>query len=217
MTRPYEFPLHMTAEEYLAFDAAAPEGEKYEFFDGLVVPRHGYDETGTVAMAGASPDHNLISGNVMMALGPVARSRKCLYGSSDQRVRSSGRSYVYPDFVFVCGDPIYSDDTPPVLENPSLVVEIASPSTEGEDRGRKLTAYTALPSVAEYWVVASDVAEVTQFVRTGDAWRIGRVAGLDAVIRCETLGLDVALADVYALVEVGEADPYGGPRRERRA
>ena len=212
MTQPYAFPLRMTAEEYLAFDAAAPEGEKYEFFDGLVVPRHGYDETGTVAMAGASPGHNLISGNVMMALGPVARARRCLYASSDQRVRSQGRSYVYPDFVLVCGEPVYSDDTPPVLENPSLVVEIASPSTEGEDRGRKLTAYTALPSVQEYWVVASEAAEITQFVRTGDAWRIGRVAGPGAVVRCETLSLDVPLADVYALVDVGEAHPYGRSR-----
>ena len=213
MRQPYEFPLHMTPEEYLAFDAAAPEGEKYEFFDGLVVPRHGYDETGTVAMAGASPNHNLIGVNLGVALAPAARKQGCLYGASDQRVRTAGRSYTYPDFVLVCGEPVYSDDTPPVLENPSLLVEILSPSTESVDRGRKLTAYTALASVTEYWVVASDVAEVTQFVRTGDGWQIRFAAGLDATIRCETLGLDVPLADVYALVEVREADPYGSLRR----
>ena len=44
----------MTVEEYLAFDAAVPEGERYEYWDGHVV--HGYDETGTVAMVGASPN-----------------------------------------------------------------------------------------------------------------------------------------------------------------
>lgn len=45
-------------------------------------------------------------------------------------------------------------------------------------------------------------------MRIGDAWQIRRTVGLDASVRCETLGLEVALADVYALVEVGEADPY---------
>ena len=211
-----EFPLHMTVEEYLAFDAAAPEGEKYEFFDGLVVPRHGYDETGRVAMAGAGRNHNLIGVNLGVALAPAARTRGCPYGASDQRVRTVGKSYTYPDFVLVCGEAVYSDDTPagdgaahpPVLENPSLLVEILSPSTESVDRGRKLTAYTALASVAEYWVVASDAAEITQFVRTGDGWQIRFAAGLDATVRCDLLGLDVPLADVYAMVEVGEADPY---------
>ena len=213
MTPAYDFPLRMTAEEYLAFDAAAPEGEKYEFFDGLVVPRHGYDETGTVAMAGASPSHNQIAVNIAISLGSGGRTRGCRAGASDQRVRSVGQSYTYPDFVLVCGEPVYSDDNPPVLGNPTLLVEILSPSTENVDRGRKLTAYTALASVREYWAVASDAAEVTQFVRTGDGWQIRFTAGLDASVRCETLGLDVPLADVYALVAVGEAHPYGTPRR----
>ena len=206
------FPLHMTAEEYLAFDAAAPEGEKYEFFSGLVVPRHGYDDTG-VAMAGASPDHNLIALNLTTALVPTARKKGCRYGASDQRVRSVGRSYTYPDFVLVCGEALYSDDNPAVLENPTFLVEVLSPSTETVDRGAKLTAYTALSSVAEYWTVEQATAGITTFVREGEAWRIGRVAGLEAVVRCETLGADVTLADVYAMVEVGEDDPFGASGR----
>ncbi len=202
------FPLRMTAEEYLAFDAAAPEGEKYEFFDGLVVPRHGYDDRG-VAMAGASPDHNQIAANITAALHAEASRRGCRSGASDQRVRSFGASYTYPDVVLVCGTPDYSGDNPAVLENPTLLVEIASGSTESADRGRKLTAYTALASVREYWIVAADTPEVTTYVRAGDAWRIGRVAGKGAVLRCETLNLDVPLAAVYALVDVpDDADPY---------
>lgn len=213
MTPAYDFPLRMTAEEYLAFDAAAPEGEKYEFFDGLVVPRHGYDQTGTVAMAGASPDHGQLTLNIAVALAPEARRRGCRMATSDQRVRSSNQSYVYPDVVLVCGEPVYSDDNPAVLENPSLLVEVASRSTYRVDRGQKLERYTQLPGLTEYWVVEQNVVEVTQFVRTGDGWQIRFTAGLDATVRCETLGLDVPLADVYALVAVGEAHPYGTPRR----
>lgn len=202
------FPAPMSPEAYLAFDAAAPESDRYEYIGGVATPRFGFDPDGRPVAAGASPEHNQVLLNVAVALGPEARRCGARVSLSRQRVRAAGGACVYPDLVLVCGEPVYSDDTPPVLENPSLLVEILSPSTESVDRGRKLTAYTALASVAEYWVVASDAAEITQFVRTGDGWQIRFAASLDAIVRRETLGLDVPLANVYALVEVGEADPY---------
>ena len=206
-----KLPLRMTAEEYLAFDAAAPEGEKYEFYDGWVVPRHGYDETGAVAMAGASPEHNTIGVNLGIVLGPLAQRRGCRYGAGDQRVRARERSYVYPDFVLACDPPVYSDDVPPVLENPTLVVEITSDSTAAVDRGRKLENYTALPSLREYWVVEQAEASVTQFVRDAEGWRLRTVRGIDAAVACDVLDARVPLRDVYALVELGEEPPPFGP------
>ena len=194
--------VKMTVEEYLAFDAAAPEGERYEYWDGTVVPVHGYDETGTVAMAGASPEHNQIMMNLAAALhGPMTR-RGCRGGLGDQRVRSEGGRYSYPDIVFVCDKPEYTDDVPPVLLNPLLLVEIASPSTAGRDRGRKLTAYTRLAGLAEYWMVEPDRAEVTRVVRQPDGWGLRFALGLDATIQSDALDLAVPLADVYRLVDL---------------
>ncbi len=46
-----------TPEEFLAFDRAAPEGEKYEFLDGKIVPWNGDWQS----MAGASTSHNRIT------------------------------------------------------------------------------------------------------------------------------------------------------------
>ena len=91
----------MTVEEYLAFDAAAPEGERYEYWDGVVVPVHAYDETGTVAMAGASPEHNQIAGNLAAALHGPMTARGCRMGVGDQRVRTETGRYSYPDLVHV--------------------------------------------------------------------------------------------------------------------
>ena len=195
-------PLRMTVEEYFAFDAAAPEGERYEYWDGVVVPVHGYDETGTVAMAGASPAHNQVTGNLAAALHGPMTARGCRIGIGDQRVRTEAGRYGYPDLVFVCGEPAYTDDVPPVLSNPTLLIEIASPSTAQRDRGRKLTAYTRLDSLLEYWMVASDAAEVTRVVRQPDGWGLEFALGLDAVVASTALGFTVALADVYRLVEV---------------
>ena len=43
--------LRMTVEEYFAFDAAAPEGERYEYWDGDVIPVHGYHDDGVTTTA----------------------------------------------------------------------------------------------------------------------------------------------------------------------
>ena len=194
--------LRMTVEEYLAFDAAAPEGERYEYWDGTVVPVHGYDETGAVAMAGASPAHNQIALNLSAALHGPMTARGCRGGVGDQRVRTDEGRYGYPDLVFVRDEPAYTDDAPPVLLNPMLLVEIASPSTVGRDRGRKLTAYTQIGSLVEYWMVEPDRAEVTRVVRGGDGWGLRFALDLGATLASDALGLAVPLADVYRLVRL---------------
>ena len=113
------------------------------------------------------------------------------------------RRYGYPDLVFVCDEPSYTDDAPSVLLNPTLLVEIASPSTVGRDRGRKLTAYTQIGSLAEYWMVEPDRVEVTQVVRQPDGWGLRFALDLGAAVESDALGLAVPLADVYRLVSLG--------------
>lgn len=152
-------------------------------------------------MAGASPAHNRIASNLVSALSTRLGARGCRSGVGDLRVRTDDGRYGYPDVVFYCAPPETTDDSPPVLLNPTLLVEIASPSTASRDRGRKMTAYTRIASLAECWIVETDTAEVTRVVRTGDGWALRFVFGLDAVLESEALGVAVPLADVYRLVD----------------
>jgi Uma2 family endonuclease len=43
--------------------------------------------------------------------------------------------FAYPDFVVVCGAPLYHDAQQDVLSNPTLMVEVLSSATEASDRG----------------------------------------------------------------------------------
>ncbi len=45
--------------------------------------------------------------------------------------------YTYPDIVIVCGDPEFEDEELDTLLNPTLIIEILSPSTEDYDRGHR--------------------------------------------------------------------------------
>ena len=191
----------ITVEEYLRREREREE--KYEFWDGYEVPHQGYiEEDGEwVAMSGAHPTHNLICNNIGAELRQALRSRGCRTYTSDQRVMLLTGRYVYPDVVAACEPSELSEDNPPALVNPTLVVEVTSPSTAKRDRDEKLARYTNLPSLLAYWIVEQDEPRITQFSRReDDVWALQHVRGLDATIREPRLELALALAEIYAQV-----------------
>jgi Uma2 family endonuclease len=113
----------LTPEEYLAIERKAEY--KSEYYDGVMY-----------AMAGARAPHDLIAWNLHRELGNAFHSRPCRGFTSDMRVRPVARHYTYPDSSALCGEPRFVDERQDTLLNPSLIVEVLSPSTEAYDRGR---------------------------------------------------------------------------------
>ncbi len=149
---------HYTYEEYLV--AARDSAIKLEFADGEI---H--------AMAGGSKRHNALALRVGAALHAGLRAG-CIAFQSDQRVRIAAASRaVYPDVTVVCGA-IESDATDPeTIVNPTLIVEVLSPSTEEYDRGEKWLAYQSVPSLKEYVLVSQHSARVERYRRLpSGAW-----------------------------------------------
>ncbi|MEF8796960.1 MAG: Uma2 family endonuclease [Salinivenus sp.] len=182
----------LSVEEYLTLDAETDEG-RYEYLDGRVW-----------LLAGASPDHNLIKDNIQGELYSVLRPRGCRSFTSDQRVKISETRYVYPDVVVLCGEPEYTDESPPSLVNPELLVEVTSDSTSDRDHQEKLEAYLNLDSLREYWIASPSRALVTQYVRRGDEWVVRSVADRDARLRCDALDVELPLDAIYALVDTDD-------------
>jgi Uma2 family endonuclease len=74
-------------------------------------------------------------------------------------------AYLYPDVVIVCGQPQFEDEQKDNLLNPTVVIEVLSPSTEAFDRGEKFATYQRIPTLREYLLVAQDRTYVEQFIR----------------------------------------------------
>ena len=118
-----------TPEEYLRLEHEADC--KSEYFNGRIF-----------AMAGAGPEHVLIVGNVVTQLNLQLRERPCTVYSTDLRVRVSPTGlYTYPDVVVVCEEPSFADEEKDTLLNPTLIVEVLSPTTQDYDRGEKFERY----------------------------------------------------------------------------
>src|SRR3954447_12043553 len=126
---------HITPEQYLEIDRQAES--KSEYYDGEMF-----------AMAGASYAHNLIVVNTVSALHTQLRGTRCAALPSDMRLRiGAAARYAYPDAMVVCGEPEVLDEREDILLNPTVIVEVLSPSTESYDRGRKFEYYSAIDSL----------------------------------------------------------------------
>lgn len=178
----------LAIDEYLAFERAAET-------------RHEYHAGEVVAFAGATREHNLITATASRLLGNQLDGKPCEVYVADMRVRATPAAYVYPDVVVVCGEPRFADDEFDILLNPTVLVEVLSPSTEARDRDEKLQYYSSLESVRDYLMIASDKVRVDHYVRQSDnEWKLRLYFGLSDQVDLTSIDCKLVLADIYAKV-----------------
>lgn len=184
---------YLSPEDYLAFEREADA--KHEYYAGEIF-----------AFAGASEEHNLIVANVIRELGNELKGRPCKVYPSDMRVRVSPTGlYTYPDVTVVCGEARFGDDHNDTLLNPTVIVEVLSPSTAGYDRGQKFEQYRKLDSLQEYVVIAQDRVHVERHTRQPEAqWLLSETDSLDDSIALPAIGCRLLVADLYEKVEFDE-------------
>ena len=172
--------------EYVLVEEGSPV--KHEFLDGVVW-----------AMAGGSPAHARIASSIARLLGNQLEGRRCTVFTSDLRVRVKTTGLAtYPDVTVVCGqlelDP--DDVKGHTVTNPTLIVEVLSPSTEDYDRGEKLGHYRQVPSLEMVLLVAVDTPHIEVWRRVNDRWT-SDVCAHDGVVDVAPLGCQLSVVDVY--------------------
>jgi len=184
----------LTEAEYLARERAAEF--RSEFLRGEVF-----------AMAGAKYHHNRVKANTEYRLANQLEGGPCFVLSSDQRVKVPRTGlYTYPDIVVVCVQPQFEDSVHDTLLNPRVIFEVLSESTEAYDRGAKFGHYRQLASLEEYVLVSQDRPLVERYLRQSDGtWVLTAVSGLEGTLSLASVEARLALADLYAGVELTES------------
>jgi Uma2 family endonuclease len=179
--------IEHTPEEYLAFERAAKT--KHEYLDGQIY-----------AMAGGSPPHNQICFNLSGELHPQLKGTACVGYTSDQKIRTDPMDlFSYPDLTIVCGPPLFHDQHKDVILNPTVIIEVLSPSTEEYDRKEKFTRYQNLQSLTDYILVSQNRVCVEHFIRQKDKrkWLYSMETELQAEITIGSINCRLKLADIY--------------------
>jgi Uma2 family endonuclease len=190
---------YYTIDEYLDLERAA--AERHEYLDGEIY-----------AMAGESLAHSDICVNLAVELGAQLKGRDCRVTSPNMKVRSgpyikqqktTKGLYSYPDLAVVCGEPQFQDEHRDTLLNPTVIIEVLSPSTEAFDRREKLMRYRAqLPTLRDYLLVAQNEPAIEHFhFNEAGYWQHTVVIGLGASLYLESIDCALNLSEVYDRVE----------------
>ncbi len=183
-----------TPKEYLSLERGAPY--KSEYFRGELF-----------AMSGVSREHNLITGNVYRAISSQLQDRPCDVFIAAMRVKVCPTGlYTYPDVALACDEPQFEDDEVGTLLNPTLIVEVLSPSTERYDRGKKFGHYQRIESLREYVLISQDAVLVERFTRQDEGWFLTVYLRRDDVLPLASVGVEVPIGAVYARVEAPEGE-----------
>lgn len=179
----------VTPEEYLALERVSERKSEYragEVFD----------------MSGATERHNLVAGNAFASLHTQLRKRPCKAYPGDLRIKiGTVGLYTYPDVSVLCGEAIFDDNQKDTLTNPTVIIEVLSPSTEAYDRGEKFEQYRKLESLAEYVLVSQDKRHIEVFTRQPDGrWLLTETSR--GVVRLRSIKCRLSLDDVYDKVEL---------------
>lgn len=183
---------YITVEEYLAAEEISEI--KHEYYDGEIF-----------AMAGGSEQHDLLAGNTFANLHSQLRGRQCNVHTSDMMVKTQQVKpiYSYPDITVVCGKTKFENEKRRIVLNPSLIVEVLSPSTEGYDRGAKFESYRSIPSFQEYILIAQDRIYIEHHIRQPDgSWNFTEHHNLTDEITLPTIDCSLSLSDIYESVEL---------------
>ncbi len=181
--------LRYTPEQYLEIDRKADH--RSEYVNGEIL-----------AMAGASRIHNRITLNIGAALTTQLRGSTCEPFTSDLRVKSlvTG-SFLFPDVVVGCGPLEFEDSSLDTLTNPTVIMEVLSPTTAADDRSWKFAHYRRLETLTDYVMLSQFQPFIEHYTRRDNQWVLTDIAGLDAVLRLPSLGCELPLSAIYERVE----------------
>jgi Uma2 family endonuclease len=154
----------------------------------------------TFAMAGGSPRHNAMAFELAAAIRPLLPAQ-CRGAGSDQRIHVVETGlFTYPDLVIACGT--WAIGPGQALENPLVVVEVLSPSTEAYDRGAKFAHYRRIPSLREYVLISVEERRVEVFRRTdAGTWALDESIGAASVLQLASLTSTIRLGPLYDAIE----------------
>jgi Uma2 family endonuclease len=99
-----------------------------------------------------------------------------------------------------------------IAENPSVLVEVISPSTARTDRYEKMREYQFLASLREYVIIEQTYyqVEVYRHAAADEAWQKEVYTEPDQEVLLASVNASFTLAEIYARVRFGTA-----PEEER--
>jgi Uma2 family endonuclease len=173
-------------QEFLAFERAS--AEKHEYYQGEVF-----------AMSGAGNRHNSIQVNLIVTLGTLLKGKPCRPYGSDMRLHIPENTlFTYPDVAVYCHETKSEDLNEDNAVEPTVIIEILSPSTRSYDRGDKFKLYREISSLKEYILVDTESILIEIFrLNAQNHWELEEYKSVDQSLEITSLNLSIPMTEIY--------------------
>ncbi|MCW3122877.1 MAG: Uma2 family endonuclease [Flavipsychrobacter sp.] len=182
---------YYTIEEYLEMENEATE--KHEYYKGEIF-----------AMSGAKLNHNTITSNLLTGLGSILNGKSCRPYGSDMRIHIEKNSlFTYPDISVICKPVISLNDDKMNVLNPTIIIEVLSPSTRNYDRVSKFQLYRDIPSLKQYIMVDSDAMHIeAHHINENGNWELREYNNPEDVLLFQPINESLTVSSIYDGVEL---------------
>ncbi|MBA4141366.1 MAG: Uma2 family endonuclease [Segetibacter sp.] len=181
-----------TIAEYLEMEEAATE--KHEYYQGEIF-----------AMSGPKVSHNIIAGNTFGSLMYKLKGKACRPFNSDQRIHIEKNTlFTYPDISIICGDIITLNNDDWNILNPTVIIEVLSPSTKNYDRGEKFRLYRDIATLKEYILIDSTSINIEAFyINEHGNWELKEYKSIDETLNLQSVQVSLDLKEIYESSSIG--------------
>jgi Uma2 family endonuclease len=192
-----------TSAEYLELEAESET--RNEFINGEIVP-----------MAGGTTNHNLITGNIYLALRLALKGRSIpVYIENVRLWISEFNVFTYPDVMVIAGEPIYHTETQTTVTNPAVIIEVLSNKTRDYDQGRKFGFYRSLERLQEYVLVEPEQFLIMLYRREkSKEWSLNILDSEIDKLCLHSFNIEIPLTEIYeGVVRKISPPPYSNPQK----
>ena len=182
----------MSLDEFLRWDEGTDT--RYELIGGF-----------PVAMVPPAEAHSMLAVYLASRIDAVLSARRPCRALIEAGITRPDRAdtYFVADIAATCA---LVEPGRQATEDPFLIVEILSPSTERHDRRIKLPAYRQIETVQEIMLAASDDAYAEIHRRAGPQWITEILRGGEAVLSLASVPIEIRLSNLYEGIALVDGD-----------
>jgi Uma2 family endonuclease len=175
-----------TIDEYLELESQAEI--RHEYIDGEILE-----------MAGGTTNHNLVTGNIYIALRLALKGKN--YPVFIENVRlwiAQHKMFTYPDVMVIAQNPEYHGENKTTVTNPIIIIEVLSNSTRDYDLGRKFEYYRSLNCLQEYILIDPEKPLVMSYNRNNNQqWSLTILENINDQLELNSVPIEIVLQDIY--------------------
>jgi Uma2 family endonuclease len=155
-------------------------------------------------MSGAKLQHNVVTLNILIALGNKLDGKPCQPYNSETRIHIEKNTlFTYPDISVICEDPLTRNDDDMNVLNPRIIFEVLSPSTRNYDRGEKFRLYKDIPTLKAYILVEPEKIGIEAYhINYTGSWELNEYKSIDDTLLLETIQVSLTLKEIYKRTRV---------------